>query len=921
MEQFHRPNNDLNTTTAAAVATSVHTHGFQKEGYSPNYSTVCTFSENSSDNFQHRHYSQLSSQEECPPSYSLPITSSPQTKNGRRAAELKSQSQAQNNDNENHHHHSPPESPVDPPDSNAILFSDSEFDLITDAGSRKSSNSFMSRVVGCRLASLLTSPKEDPQQSQAIPFPSSASRYGRDFSSSVDQTLPHEDVPWSDRDVITAAIISTPETAQSSHSLSSSLSPGSSSLPSESSEFPANTSLLRSPDRRGLTMDRGEDVVCTQASSLYQFSTTTTSFPTPAVQSDSQYTKMPVLSDEHRNLSDNGSANSIKQNFNCDKETDITLTKSATDDSYFDKVQKQTPTYVCVNSKKTFNSQDNSDISNGQAPSLNPSDPTMNFEQTVTGERNPKSRHLVPVVLSSPLRISPGRGQVNNSHGQTTQEATSSLQAECSESPDSDVFSEEGIFVNMTDDLERIYLEHTDQSATFSEVSDDQSLSVDSMFLSPDEDELEDHDNDDDQLTPKMTSPTPMTDMLVPPTSLQQQRNHNCKIEPSEEQEEPESDQQQQQHENQNHEETLQSEQHSNEEQDQQQPPDDHQQSLQSQLQQRPSEEQTEGESTQQQQGQQRQIEQQQMQQRQETPDKMTMEEALSRAASDLSKMSMLMYPDLVNSDSPSCSNAHSSSDNRLHRQNAAGRHFSPIFQMSPNNQSPSLDQPESPIYEDHEFNFNKKGLRKSSSLKTNKTPPGTPHRKKAVRFADAMGLDLESVRHVLNMESPPRIPASAMADLKQGLSEDHKEVGVRFLAACFTQPGSTDGFRNRVVNKKVCLENAIVTDLTITGFVRVANLAFHKSVRVRYTHNGWGTFHDIAANYVQNSCDGPTDRFSFSIIAPAYFVAGSRLEFAVSFCADGVEYWDNNEGSNYVFECFAKAVPLDNDPAWMHFL
>ncbi|XP_071091879.1 glycogen-binding subunit 76A-like isoform X2 [Haliotis cracherodii] len=226
-----------------------------------------------------------------------------------------------------------------------------------------------------------------------------------------------------------------------------------------------------------------------------------------------------------------------------------------------------------------------------------------------------------------------------------------------------------------------------------------------------------------------------------------------------------------------------------------------------------------------------------------------------------------------------------------------------------------------SPVYEDKEFNFSRSELRKSSSLKTNKTPPGTPSRKKVVRFADAMGLDLESVRNIVNVDTPPKVPASALADLRVGLEEDRRAMGSRFLTACFSQPGASENFMKKVLAQKVSLENAVITGMTITGVIRVANISFNKMVRVRYSTNRWATFHDIAASYVQNSCDGPTDRFSFSIVAPANFDVGSRLEFAVSYAASCTVFWDNNEGRNYVFECFAKTVPTEAENSWMHFL
>ncbi|GAB1599700.1 uncharacterized protein LOC115209134 [Argonauta hians] len=244
-------------------------------------------------------------------------------------------------------------------------------------------------------------------------------------------------------------------------------------------------------------------------------------------------------------------------------------------------------------------------------------------------------------------------------------------------------------------------------------------------------------------------------------------------------------------------------------------------------------------------------------------------------------------------------------------------------FSNSPRNDTKLLDllSPQSPIYDDDEFNFSRTQLRKSTSLKTTKTPPGTPRRKKVVRFADVMGLDLESVIHVLNMDSPPRIPSSALADLHTGLECDRKSVGARYLTACFNQPSANENFLRRVCAEKICLENAVISDLTITGIIRVANIGFHKVVQVRYSTDDWKKHHDVSASYVQSSCDGPTDRFSFSIVTPVDFSVGSRLELAVSFTCGQVVYWDNNHGENYAFQCFAKAGISETENAWTHFL
>lgn len=228
-------------------------------------------------------------------------------------------------------------------------------------------------------------------------------------------------------------------------------------------------------------------------------------------------------------------------------------------------------------------------------------------------------------------------------------------------------------------------------------------------------------------------------------------------------------------------------------------------------------------------------------------------------------------------------------------------------------------------LFEDREFDFLKaEPVRRSTSLKTYKTPPGTPSRKKAVRFADALGLDLESVRHILNLEDPPVVPKSAMRDLKVGLEEEHRTEGSKYLAAYFPQPSADPGFHARVQANKIVLENCLVDDkdMTVSGTCRVANIGFHKKVIIRYTINNWLTYEDVCASYIQNSNDGPTDRFSFTINVPKYFSVGSRLGFALMYHVNGMTYWDNNRGTNYIVECYAKSVPTHaSDSAWMHFL
>lgn len=225
--------------------------------------------------------------------------------------------------------------------------------------------------------------------------------------------------------------------------------------------------------------------------------------------------------------------------------------------------------------------------------------------------------------------------------------------------------------------------------------------------------------------------------------------------------------------------------------------------------------------------------------------------------------------------------------------------------------------------------------VRRCSSLKTGKTPPGTPGRKKIVRFADVLGLDLADVRTFL--DEIPKIPISAYEDLtdvdltdssdSNSLSSNPKFHGVKsdkVLVPLFQQPGGLVNFLDLVRDNLVCLENAVVDDplcFSIKGSVRVRNLDFHKSVHIRYTLNSWKTFADVQATYVENSCDGFSDKFTFTIYAHTLTV-GQRLEFAVRFQCKGCQYWDNNKGANYCFQCLpatnnAPYVPITCSDDW----
>jgi len=223
---------------------------------------------------------------------------------------------------------------------------------------------------------------------------------------------------------------------------------------------------------------------------------------------------------------------------------------------------------------------------------------------------------------------------------------------------------------------------------------------------------------------------------------------------------------------------------------------------------------------------------------------------------------------------------------------------------------------------------------RKSSSCLLHSPPESL--RKKSVHFADMHGLQLETVQHY---DKAPEVEerrssleeflsklSAAAAERRAKWTEHHSSSpgtwlcsSSVYLLACFELPGSQEDLLDRVRQCRVALESCAFDDLAlaISGVIRVANIAFSKKISVRYSIDHWATSSDIDGEYIPRSNDGPTDRFSFTIILPSVkqFVVGSEVQFAICYVAgDGpsFEFWDNNRGRNYVVRCCSKATSSD---------
>ncbi|XP_051953735.1 protein phosphatase 1 regulatory subunit 3E [Xyrauchen texanus] len=204
-----------------------------------------------------------------------------------------------------------------------------------------------------------------------------------------------------------------------------------------------------------------------------------------------------------------------------------------------------------------------------------------------------------------------------------------------------------------------------------------------------------------------------------------------------------------------------------------------------------------------------------------------------------------------------------------------------------------------------------------------------SPSIHKKVRFADSLGLDLISIKHFDGTEMP-EVPERIINKFKKtrdlhlkNFDESNTSSQSVFLELLFTNPGSLPHFLDRVKEVKVLLESVHADEFSLSGMVRVLNMAFEKSVYLRYTLNNWTTFMDILASYVPYSVDGLTDKYSFKIVTPNFLECVGTLQFAVKYCVGGGEFWDNNNGNNYKLRRhrFQISPPGESENGWIHLI
>ncbi|XP_051542656.1 protein phosphatase 1 regulatory subunit 3D-like [Myxocyprinus asiaticus] len=182
---------------------------------------------------------------------------------------------------------------------------------------------------------------------------------------------------------------------------------------------------------------------------------------------------------------------------------------------------------------------------------------------------------------------------------------------------------------------------------------------------------------------------------------------------------------------------------------------------------------------------------------------------------------------------------------------------------------------------------------------------------RKRVKFADALGLNLASVRHFSTNEDP-QIPAQVLSRLKSfSLNHDRDfmddlcvnlktNLTQERLVPAFKMPVDSGDLETRLTRCCVALESVTVTQFDVRGIVRAMSTSNRREVGVRYTFNDWLSSVDAQAILMPTEHKTHGERFSFTVYTPPFLDPSASVHFAVYMKDDNCEFWDNNDGLNY---------------------
>lgn len=140
------------------------------------------------------------------------------------------------------------------------------------------------------------------------------------------------------------------------------------------------------------------------------------------------------------------------------------------------------------------------------------------------------------------------------------------------------------------------------------------------------------------------------------------------------------------------------------------------------------------------------------------------------------------------------------------------------------------------------------------------------------------------------------------------GRDEDSKRRRMKLVIRAVNMPSRI----NMVAD--VCLEEVSVSpgNNAVLGRVRLRNIAYVKTLVVRFTFDSWQTTSEVVGHY-HDSPSWDFDRFSFTIKLDDLLarIEEKTLVLAVRYSVAGQDFWDNNSGQNYIVK-FSVSTPRD---------
>ena len=169
--------------------------------------------------------------------------------------------------------------------------------------------------------------------------------------------------------------------------------------------------------------------------------------------------------------------------------------------------------------------------------------------------------------------------------------------------------------------------------------------------------------------------------------------------------------------------------------------------------------------------------------------------------------------------------------------------------------------------------------------------------RRQSVSFADDFGFDLVKTRF---FETFDRLFFEVEEENnKPKIFSPIKKM--RTFLPMFHLSSRRDNLLEKVAEQKVRLESVHIFGTLVSGSILVYNLTFQKEVSVKYTTDGWAAYNEISASYASKQNES-FDRFEFE-----HYFEPSAIEKEVEFCVryqnPSGEFWDSNDGKNYILK------------------